>query len=320
MRSSPKGLIMVTGATGFVGRPLVDAIAHLGCSVRPVSRNRSGGATCDDMWVVPTINGQTDWRAALEGVEVIVHLAALVHQSSGGVGPSLDEYREINLLGTENLARSAVAAGVRRFVFVSSIKAGQADQQHDKGHAVDFYAETKGQAEVLLREIGRESGMEILVVRPPLVYGPRVKANYLALLGLVDRGIPLPLGSVANRRSMIYLENLVDFLCLCATDCTIRYGIFTVSDGEDLSTPELIRRIAGAMGRRVMLFSCPVPILKGLAKVMGRSGVVERLCGSLTVGNCSDLAGLGWKPPFTVNQGIERTVQWYMRRNDELAR
>lgn len=316
--STRQGVTLVTGATGFVGRFFVESLLRLGCPVRSVTR-RNHDRIPGGVVVVPAIDSQTDWNAALEGVEVVVHLAALVHQSSGGTGPSLEDYREINLLGTENLARSAAAAGVRRFVFVSSIKAEQGGQQLKQKQKTDYYAVTKREAESLLWKIGGESGMEILVVRPPLVYGPGVKANYLALLRLVDRGIPLPLGAVENRRSMIYVENLVDFLCCCAINASLPSGTFTVSDGEDLSTPDLIRRIAAAMGRRAMLLPCPISILKGLGRILGRSGQVERLCGSLTVGSCPDLAGSGWTPPFTVNQGIERTVRWYMSDRDGLA-
>jgi UDP-glucose 4-epimerase len=231
----------------------------------------------------------------------------------------LEAFRQVNVAGTLNLARQAAEAGVRRFVYVSSIKVngersrpGVAFTAEDTPHPEDPYGLSKREAEVGLRALSHETGLEVVIIRPPLVYGPGVNANFLRLMRLVERGIPQPLGAVYNHRSLVSVDNLVDLLVHCLDDPRAAGETFLVSDGEDLSTPRLIREIASAMGRPARLLPVPVSVLRLAGRLSGRSGVVERLCGSLRVDIGKTCERLDWTPPLSVQEGIRRTVEHYL--------
>jgi UDP-4-keto-D-QuiNAc 4-reductase len=312
---------LVTGATGFVGSALVQHLAReprffVTAVVRdPAVRLPEG--------VVPLVAlGQTPFSEALplEGVSVVVYCAARVHVMNDIAPDPLAEFRKVNVVGTLNLARQAAKAGVRRFVFLSSIKVnggatlpGQAFRANDAPAPEDAYGQSKWEAEDGLQMIAHETGMEVVVIRPPLVYGPGVKANFLELLKIVDKGFPLPFRRIRNRRSMIYLGNLVDAIHACAVHPNAAGEVFLVSDEQDLSTPELIMAIARAMGRPPRLFPVPQKLLEAGLAVSGRKQVAERICGSLTIDSSKIRYLMDWIPPYTVNQGLQRTVDWYLR-------
>lgn len=260
----------------------------------------------------------TDWSVALAGVTEVIHLAARVHvMRESAVDPYAEFYRT-NVAGTERLARQAAEAGVRRLVYVSSIKvngertAGQPFRPEDKPQPEDAYAQSKLEAELVLKDISRNTGIEVVVVRPPLVYGPGVKGNFLSLLRVVQRGLPLPLASCDNRRSLVGLSNLVDLLTICTTHPAAAGQVFLAADGEDLSTPELLRRVARALGRNARLLPFPPVLLRLAARIAGRTGVYERLCGSLQVDTGKTHELLGWTPPHSVDEELARTARWFL--------
>ncbi len=320
--------VLVTGANGFVGAAMCKSLAHRGHRVRAVVRNpQSAGAlpTANESpadgvetAAVGNIDAQTDWSAALSGMDTVIHLAARVHVMHEKSGGPLDEFRRVNVAGTEHLARAAAASGVKRMVYVSSIKVngeaiagGQKFSETDTPAPQDPYGISKYEAEQALHRVARETGMEIVIVRPPLVYGPRVKGNFILLLKMLGTGIPLPLASVNNRRSFIYLGNLVDALIACATHPAAAGQTYLVSDGEDVSTPELLRFLAGAAGQPARLFSFPPRLLKALARLAGKGPQVDRLLGSLCVESGKIRTELNWTPPYSLQQGLQATAEWY---------
>jgi nucleoside-diphosphate-sugar epimerase len=270
-----------------------------------------------DAFVVGGIDAATHWSTALRDVEVIVHCAARAHVMREHASDPLALYREVNVDGTRHLAEQAAALGVRRLIFLSSVKAtaersvlGRPISVSDTPRPEDAYGISKLEAERALAEVSAATGLEVLIVRPPLVYGPGVKGNFLRLLGLVARGLPLPLGLIDNARSMVYLDNLVDFLCTCVTSPAANGRTFFVSDGDDLSTTELIRKLASAMGRPARLLPVPTGVLEFVGRVTGKSAEVERLIGTLQV-DITPNRELGWSPPFSVEAGLRETVKWF---------
>jgi UDP-glucose 4-epimerase len=310
--------ILVTGAGGFVGRTLCPELRRQGYSVRAAARtDRSIPAdTVDEIALVGDIDSRTDWRPALRDVDVVIHLAARVHISND---THVDAYMETNDVGTRRLALAAADAGVRRFIFVSSVKVNGEESGNvpfngdDTPRPSDAYGISKARAEQGLREISASSGMEVLCVRPPLVYGPGVRANFLRLLSWVDRSRPLPLGAVDNRRSLVSVWNLSSFLTTAVDHSAAAGHTWMISDGEDVSTADLIRRLGRAMGRRVHLLSVPPAVLYSLASLVGKKGDVARLCGSLAVNSAPARHDLGWTPPLSLDEGLRRTVEWYLR-------
>lgn len=310
--------LLVTGANGFVGQSLCAAAAARGSSVRGATRRASplpGGA---ENVVVGDIDGFTDWAAALQGVEVVVHLAARVHVMRDTSADPLAEFLQANLHATINLAVQAAHAGVKRLVYVSSIKVngeetgeGRAFTAADSPDPHDPYAVSKWQAELALHEIAAESGLQVVILRPPLIYGPGVKGNFLRLLQALDKGIPLPLASTRNARSMLYLENMVDALLLCATHPAAAGQTYLVSDGEDIDTPGLLRRLGDALGRAARLLPWSPAVLKLAGRLLGKSDQVERLLGSLQVDSGKIRRELNWTPPYTLQQGLQATAEWY---------
>ncbi|MDP2371483.1 UDP-glucose 4-epimerase family protein [Rhodoferax sp.] len=314
--------VLVTGASGFVGRALVKRLGDMvGVRViaamrRPKDVSEIGGARA-----VIAVHGvacplaQMDWSAALPGVEVVVHLAARVHIVAEHQADSLAEFRAVNVDGTLNLARQCAKAGVKRFVFLSSVKVnGEATRlghpfaESDVPAPQDAYAVSKFEAEQGLLGLSAQTGMEIVIIRPPLVYGPGVKANFAALMRAVRRGWPLPLGAVRNRRSLVALDNLVDFIVLCHVHPLAANQTFLVSDGQDLSTPELVRGIAAAAGTRSRLVPVPAQIMRLAGALVGKRDAVQRLCGNLQVDISKARGLLGWRPPITVDEGLRRAL------------
>lgn len=264
----------------------------------------------------------TDWRAALDGVNAVVHTAARVHMMNDRAADPLAEFRRINVASTLNLARQAVASGVRRFVFLSSIKvSGESTpldrpfngDEHPKPN--DAYAVSKYEAEERLRQLGKETGLEVVIVRPVLVYGPGVGANFLSMMQWLARGLPLPFGAIHNARSLVALDNLVDLLRTCLQHPAAPNQIFLVSDGEDLSTPDLLRRTGAAMGRPARLIPVPEFVLRSAATIVGKADVGERLCGSLRVDIGKTRRLLGWSPPVSVDQALRATARHFLDDN-----
>lgn len=309
-------MILVTGASGFISGALVRCLVGDGRAVRAAFRREAANSPVGVQVVtVGNLDPGQDWCAALQGVDVIVHTAARVHVMSDMAADPLAEFRRVNVAGTLNLARQAAAAGVRRFVFLSSVKVhGEATSQghpfteDDVPAPQDPYGQSKLEAEQGLRILAAQTGMEVVIIRPPLVYGPGVRANFAALIRAVARGVPLPLASVDNHRSMVALDNLVDLIVTCMNHPAAANQTFMVSDGHDLSTPALIRGLAQAMGKSSRLFACPPALLRFAAKVMGKADTVDRLCGNLQVDITKAQTLLGWCPPVTVEEGLRRTV------------
>jgi len=281
--------------------------------VRSRGVNVSGAAESVGMG---ELSAQTRWEAALANVDFVIHAAARAHHVNDSKSNS-DLYRTINTEATATLARAAVRAGVRRFVFLSSAKVngeemeGRAYTAADEPHPQDLYARSKWLAEQALHDIAATTKMEIAIVRPPLVYGPRVRANFLHLMQWIDAQRPLPLGAVNNRRSLISSWNLCDLILNLLHNPAAR-GTWLASDGDDLSTPELVRRIAAAMQRRARLVPLPVKVLRMLGKLSGHSTAVSRLCGSLALDIGATRTVLGWSPPLSVDEGLARTAAWYL--------
>jgi len=306
---------MVTGANGFVGKVLCGDLSRRGHSVRAALRSAHVGLKEPEHTIVGVIDAKTDWRAALSGIDVVIHLAARVHVMQDDSADPLAEFRKVNVAGTEHLARCAAASGVKRFVYVSSIKVnGEATRESEQFSESDIatpqdpYGVSKWEAEQALHRVAAETGLEVVIVRPPLVYGAGVKGNFAQMLKVLARGIPLPLASVDNLRSLIYVENLVDALILCATHPAAAGQTYLVSDGEDISTPDLLRQLGIAMGHPARLFHCPAMLLKLAGSLTGRADQVERLLGSLRVDGGKLRRELNWMPPYTLNQGLKMTA------------
>lgn len=307
--------VLVTGANGLVGKALcylLDQTEHQ--VVRAVRRSTTP-------WEVPVgdLNKNTDWSEALgQNTDVVVHLAGQVPSTDGAIRPPGDRYAEVNTLGTANLARQCAQNGVKRFIFVSTVKLlgeGKSEPYRDTDLAVpaDAYAISKWDAEQALWQVAAETGMEVVMLRPPIAYGPGVKGNFLRLIQAIDKRRPLPLGGIHNQRSLIYLGNLVDVIRLCVTHPNAAGKAFLVSDGDDVSTPELVRRIAASLERRPFLLSVPVSWMRWAGRVLGKQAAVDRLLGSLCVDISPLREELAWTPPYTMQEGLEATAQWYRK-------
>jgi nucleoside-diphosphate-sugar epimerase len=312
--------VLVTGATGFVGRALCPVLRAAGHEVIAAARDvtapfPSGIA----VRAIADIGPGADWTPHLANVGAIVHLAARVHRLGESGDAALSENRRINRDGTRALAEAAVKAGVRRLVFASSVKVNGENTngrgpftEDDPVRPGDAYAISKWEAEEALRALAAKTGLEVVIVRPPLVYGEGVKANFLSLLKLCRRAPPLPLGGIDNRRSLIYVGNLVDALVRCVGAPAAASRTFLVRDGEDVSTPELVRRIASALDRPARLFSVPPAVLRLMGQLTGRSETVARLLDTLAVDDRKIRRDLGWSPPFAMTEGLTRTGGWFL--------
>ena len=312
---------LITGANGFVGKQLCDELLRQKQVVRVALR--TGRTLMDgvESVVVGTIDVATNWSDALRNVDVVIHLAARVHVMRDAAADPLAEFLKVNLHGTKNLAEQAVKAGVKRFVYVSSIKVngGETLGQHsyteqDVPAPQDPYGISKWKAEQALQRIAQNTSLEVVVVRPPLVYGPGVKGNFINLLATVNKGIPLPLTGANNARSLIYVGNLVNALIACATHPAAAGQTYLVRDGVDVSTALLVEKIAVALGRKNHLFYFPPSLLRAVAAMLGRSEQVARLFGSLRVSDEKIRSELGWIPPYTLEQGLRATADRYFTR------
>ena len=323
------GRVLVTGANGFIGRALCDGLRQRAIPLRRVFRMPPGdydsGEAGSDWIAVGDINAHTDWAGALEGIETVIHLAARVHVMEERVDDSLAEYRMVNTSGTERLARAAVKAGVKRFLYISSVKVnGEATEdspftEESPADPRDPYAVSKWEAECALRDIAAETELEAVIIRLPLVYGPEVGGNFLRLLNWVYKGMPLPFGSIRNKRSLLYLGNLVDFLIVCADHPQAPGNTFLISDGDDLSTPELVRKLARGLNRPAHLVSFPSTVMRLGAKAVNRETDLRRLLGSLQVDPGKARTVIGWSPPLSADEGISRAAVWYLDRLREKA-
>lgn len=304
--------ILVTGANGFVGAALCDTLEAAGLQVRRAVRTSNR----PDEIAVGSIGAETDWGPAVSNSEVVIHLAARVHVMQDSSPDALGSYREVNATGTRRLAEQAASNGVRRFIYLSSIKVngeatvpGRPYGPSDEPRPEDPYGLSKLEAERAIAEVAIQCGMEFVVIRPPLVYGPGVRANFHSMMRLVQRGMPLPLGCVTgNRRSLLSLGNLTDLLLNCVDNPMAANRTFLASDGEDLSTADLLRRLGIAMGRPARLVPVPVPLLELGARLLGRPDLARRLLGSLQVDISETRRVLGWNPPVSVDEGLRRAA------------
>ncbi len=318
------GRVLVTGGSGFVGRRLTAMLAASGREVRAALRASASSPALPagvDAVTVGDLDAATDWRAALEGVDCVVHLAARVHVMQDTAADPLAEFRRVNVAGTLSLARQAAQAGVRRLVFVSSVKVngegtvpGRPYTADDVPAPLDAYGISKHEAELGLQDIAKTTGLEAAIIRPVLVYGPGVGANFLAMMRWLYRGVPLPLGAIDNRRSLVALDNLADLIVTCLDHPGAANQVFLASDGEDVSTTVLLRRTADALGKPARLLPVPVPVLRLAAGLLGKQDFAQRLCGSLQVdiGKTRDL--LGWTPPLTLQAALALAAQDFVRR------
>jgi len=321
--SSGNRLVLVTGASGFVGLTMCKEMLHRGYQVRAAVRSPGQWPEGLEVADVGDIDGATDWTNALRGVDVVIHLAARVHVMKDASADPLGEFLEVNLRGSENLAQQAARAGVKRLVYVSSVKVNgerttgtYAFTESDPPDPQDPYGVSKWQAEQALQCIARETGLEVVIVRPPLVYGPGVKGNFISLLSVIDKGVPLPLAGARNLRSLIYVGNLVDALIACATHPAAAGQTYMVSDGGDVSTAMLVEKIARALGRSNRSYYFPPGLIRAAATVLGRAEQIDRLFGSLRVSDEKIRSELGWVPPYSMEQGLLATADWYcMGRN-----
>lgn len=311
--------ILLTGATGFVGRALSAALLATGVPVRAAVRGNSPSPAGTQPCRIGDLDAHTDWQAALAGVDVVVHLAARVHLMHDTASDPLAEFRRVNVEGTRHLAQQAALAGVRRFIFISSIKVngeatlpGQAFTASDTPAPVDAYGVSKAEAETALRELAAQTGMEVVIIRPTIVYGPGVKANFLSMMRILHKGIPLPLGRIDNRRSLVALDNLVDLIVHCTHHPAAANQTFLVSDGQDLSTTELLRSMAKALGKTAYLLPIPSGLLITAAAVLGKTTVAQRLCGSLQVDISHTRSQLDWTPPISVDAALQRAASAYL--------
>ncbi len=318
--------ILVTGANGFVGEALMRRLMGEG-KYEPLGTVR-GLDSCRDVRcecvAVGDIASDTQWRNALEGVNVVVHTAARAHVMAETEVDALDAYRGVNVEGTRRLAEQAAEAGVRRFVFLSSVKVngeetapGSPFRADDAPSPEDDYGRSKWEAEQALREVAEKTGLEVVIIRPPLVYGPGVKGNFATMMDWVAKGVPLPLGAINNRRSLVALDNLVDLISVCIDHPAAANQVFLAGDGEDLSTTELLRRVGKAMDLSARLAPVPTRLLKLGAAMLGKGDMARRLLGSLQVDISKARDVLGWKPAISVDEGLRRAVEPHVRSRDE---
>lgn len=306
--------MLVTGGTGFIGRAVVTRLLEDGTQVRSTVRHPP---KLSMEIQAPSLGVEAEWRPALEGMTTVIHTAARAHVLKEDAKNPVQIFREVNSAGTLQLARQAAEVGVQRFLFLSSIGVNGMQSikpftESDTPHPVELYAFSKLEAEQGLIELSKETGMEVVIIRPPLVYGPSAPGNFGKLANAVRRGIPLPLGAVTqNRRTLVGLDNLVDLIVTCAYHPAAANQVFLAGDDEDLSTANLLRRMARGFGVSPRLLPVPVPLLKAMARAAGKSGMIERLCGSLQVDITKAREVLGWKPPFTVDQGLARVAEGF---------
>ena len=316
-------MILLTGGSGFVGRAILASLITR-TTVRLALRGRVTDGFPENVEIVTaSLAADQNWGNALAGVDAVVHCAARVHVVDDSAADPLAEFRRVNVAGTLNLARQAAAAGVRRFLFISSIGVN-GGITFDQPFAADSevfphtpYAVSKYEAEVGLRELAAASKMEIVIIRPPLVYGPNAPGNFSTLMRCLNSGFPLPLGAIiANRRSFVFLDNLVDLVVTCLDHSAAANQTFLVSDGESLSTVALLQRLGAALGRPVRLISVPIFLLEMGAALLSKPELAQRLCGSLEVDISKTRGLLDWGPPISADEGFRRTAAYWAKSNE----
>ena len=313
--------ILVTGAPGFVGRALIDELLansdyKIFAAVRKLVSNFPSVV---EQWKFDGISATTDWNYALQGIDCIIHTAARVHIMSDTANDPREEFREINTKGTLNLARQASESDVKRFVYISSIKVNGESTQLDmpfiednKFVPTDPYALSKYEAELGLLELAKKTQMEVVIIRPPLVYGPGVKANFQSMMKWLYKGVPLPFGSIHNKRSLVAFDNLVDFIITCIDHPAAANQVFLVSDGVDLSTTQLLSRVAIALGEKPRLLPVNQQLLESGLNLVGKKDLAQRLCGSLQVDINKAQKLLNWTPPISVDEGLLKTARHFL--------
>ncbi|MCT8948338.1 UDP-glucose 4-epimerase family protein [Pseudomonas iridis] len=312
---------LITGGNGFLGQALIERLTVTpDCSVVAPLRTLPD-KVADGVQVIPlsALDGTNQWTDALAGVDVVIHAAARVHVMKEVVSDPLAAFREVNVAATLNLARQAAASGVTRFIFISSVKVngegtavGSAFRADDLPNPGDAYGLSKLEAELGLQELATATGMEVVIIRPVLVYGPGVKANFLSMMRWLQRGVPLPFGAIHNRRSLVSVENLVDLVVTCADHPGAANQTFLASDGEDVSTSDLLRKLSKALGQNGWLLPVPVWIMAGTCVLLGRQALSQRLFGSLQVDISKNRERLDWTPPLSLDKGLELTAQHFL--------
>ena len=313
--------VLVTGATGFIGKALCRRMLAEGWHVRAAIRSfAKKDVVPKGVEIVEsgTIDSDTDWGATLDGMDAVIHLAARVHVMEDSEVDPMSLYRKLDVDGTKRLAQTALSNNVRRFLFISSIKVNGEGKltpytENNKPLPVGPYGSSKLETERILKNLADKTNLEVVILRPPLVYGPEVKANFLKLIKLVHKRMPLPLATVKNHRSLIYIENLVDAIFTCTIHPNAAGKTFLVSDGQDLSTPDLIKNLASALGKPSRLVPFPPSLLHVLARLTGKSETIRKLADSLIVDSSRIRAELKWVPPFSYETGIKETVKWYLQ-------
>ncbi|WP_417819575.1 UDP-glucose 4-epimerase family protein [Terasakiella sp.] len=309
--------ILVTGATGFVGQALCQHLLRNGHRVVATYRTHKTDLNCD--WLqISDMDGNTDWADKLTGIDVVIHLAARVHMMQEGASDPLATYRAINRDGTLCLAKAAQSQGVTRFVFLSTIKVNGEKTQKDQPFGVvidqppvDPYGLSKWEAEEGLRTLAQQTGLEVCILRPPLVYGPGVKANFLSFLKLADKALPVPFKCLHNQRSLVNVENLADALMVCSQHPNAAHKTYLISDGHDLSVADMFALMAQKLKRPCRMIPLPVFVLKILGRITGKSAAIDRLTQSLQVDGQTIQKELNWTPPVSVESGFEKMVSWY---------
>jgi nucleoside-diphosphate-sugar epimerase len=303
--------ILVTGASGFVGSNLLNKLDKKD-NIESIALLREKLGKFSNELIVGDLSSNIDFKNLLEGIDCIVHCAARAHIMNDSSSNPLDEYRKINVDATVNLAKQAALVGVKRFIYLSSIKVNgektypkRPFQFDDKPSPEDPYGVSKLEAELGLRKIASDKGLEVVVIRPPLVYGPNVKGNFASLLKITLKRLPLPLGFINNQRSMVFVQNLIDLIVTCIDHPKAANQVFLVSDDEDVSTSDLLKRLGHAVNRPARLINIPVGLLKFCARLLGKEAAIDRLTGSLQIDISHTKDTLGWKPPYTVDEGCK---------------
>lgn len=317
-----KQRVLITGATGFVGQALVTKLLATKFSVFALVRSDAAYLPCGiNKVIVPDLADMTDFQPMLKSIEVVIHAAGRVHIMNDDVVNPFDEFRKVNTDATLQLAKQAAESGVKRFIFLSSIKvngemtnSGEPFKPDDRFVPDDPYGLSKYEAEQGLLTLVKETDMEVVIIRPPLVYGPGVRANFASMMSWVKKGIPLPFGAIDNKRSLVALDNLVSFIIHCIDEPKAANEVFLISDGENVSTTVLLKKVAKAFGKKAFLLPIPVSWMTFAAKLIGKADVANRLFASLQVDSSKARELLGWEPVITMDEQLKKTAEAFLNK------